>query len=82
MSELLTDHEHEAMRLSGELFNLVAHSVIGMNEQARPNDVRELCLHIHGIQRMIMSQAAARAYPEEYRLLGEVLNVQAPRSSG
>jgi len=29
--------------------------------------------HIHILQRMVLKQAAARAYPGRYRLLGETL---------
>lgn len=65
MSELLTDLELEAMDLSAKLANKVK-EMIG---SASP-DWSEAALHIHGIQNMILSQAAARAYPDRFRLLG------------
>lgn len=37
---------------------------------ARHNDLLEVVFHIHGLQRMIMANAAARAYPDQFRPLG------------
>ena len=37
---------------------------------ARDGDLAEVAFHVHGLQRMILAQAAARAYPERYRLRG------------
>lgn len=71
--ELLTEAEHRAMALTVELVNLLAAEVIG-RERSRSGDVAEVVAHIHGIQHIIMSQAAARAYPDRYRLFGEVLD--------
>jgi len=36
-------------------------------------DLSEFVIHLHAIQNMILAQAAARAYPDTYRLLGERL---------
>ena len=36
-----------------------------------PADVREACNHIHALQNMVLSQAARRAYPDEFRMLGK-----------
>jgi hypothetical protein len=69
MSDLLTDAERRAMELTTQLVNLVARAVIGDGE-TRTQDINEFVRHVHGIQHMIMAQAAARAYPGEYRLLG------------
>jgi len=41
---------------------------------SREGDLRELTAHVHGIQRAVMKQAAARAYPDRYRLLGDVVH--------
>lgn len=71
MTELLTDEEHEALRLSGELANLL-HRIIG-DGPASATDWNEAAIHVHSVQHMVMRQAAARAYPELYRLLGERL---------
>lgn len=68
---LLTDDEHEVLRLSGELASK-ARRIIGNGPQAN-NDGQELVIHIHGVQHMILRNAAARAYPDLYRLLGESL---------
>jgi transcriptional regulator with XRE-family HTH domain len=69
---LLTDAEHRAMELTCELYNLLCRQVIG-DAESRSGDVRELVGHVHAVQHMILSQAAARAYPDRYRLLGETL---------
>jgi hypothetical protein len=72
MSDLLTPDELAAMDLTGLLANQLAR-IVGQGDN-RQNDLAELLgNHIHGIQHAIMSQAAARAYPEKFRLLGESL---------
>lgn len=68
----LTDDERTAIRLAGELSTLVTERVCGYGA-TRTDDVREIEAAIHVIQRAVMAQAAARAYPGELRLLGEVL---------
>jgi hypothetical protein len=69
-AELLTADEHRAMELTAELVNLMARAVISYGD-SRHGDIQELVEHIHGIQNMILAQAAARAYPDRYRLLGK-----------
>lgn len=66
---LLTDAEHRAMELTADLYSLIARDIIG-SADTRPGDVAELVIHIHAIQHTILAQAAARAYPYTYRLLG------------
>jgi hypothetical protein len=39
----------------------------------RGGDLVEICYHIHALQSAVMSQAATRAYPKRYRLLGDDL---------
>lgn len=68
----LTEAEHEAVRQAGLLYMLITGAVIGTGP-TRDDDVAELKILIHGIQRMVLAQAAAREYPLLYRLLGEVL---------
>ena len=68
---ILSDTEFEAMQKSGELAVLVR-EVIG-NGPHNYNDWLEATIHIHAIQNMILSQAAARAYPDQFRLLGQQL---------
>lgn len=84
MTELLTDTEKEALRLSGQLANLLREICMEPYRQAAKdgliitsslldignNDWSESATMIHAIQRQIMGQAAARAYPNLCRLLG------------
>lgn len=66
--DLLTDVERRALACSSELSGLLRH-IIGDGPQAA-NDWAEAAHHIHVLQRYVMSQAAARAFPTEYRALG------------
>lgn len=70
MIDLLTPVEREAMRLTTELSRLMCGQIIGYGS-SRAGDVAEFVSHVHAIQQQILSQAAARAYPDEYRLLGD-----------
>lgn len=70
MSDLLTPAELRALDLTTELTNLLAGEIIG-DGATRSGDINEMCKRIHDVQHMIMAQAAARAYPERFRLLGE-----------
>ena len=71
----LTPDEHEAMDITATLVNLMCHKVIG-HGASRDQDVAEFVAKIHDIQHMIMGQAAARAHPMAYRLLGEVIGTE------
>jgi hypothetical protein len=73
VSELLTDAEHRAMALSAELWNVLVRDVVGDTGTSRAADLRELGAHLHAIQQAVLSQAAGRAYPDRYRLLGRSL---------
>lgn len=66
---MLTDLEHQTLGLLGQVAGAF-NEIMGVTRQA---DSAEVVSHIHALQRMIASQAAARAYPERYRLLGEVV---------
>lgn len=66
----LTDAERLAVRLAGELYTHIAENVVGPGP-ARDADLAEICRSIHDIQYRIEAQATARAYPGEFRLLGE-----------
>jgi len=68
----LTPAEQDAMAMTAELWNLIVRDVVG-NGASRDQDLAELAAPIHAIQHMVMAQAAARAYPDQYRLVGEVL---------
>lgn len=69
MTDLLTTDEREVIELAGELWNRIC-GVVG-TARNRDRDLAELVPHIHAIQQAVMSNAAARAYPGEFRLLGE-----------
>lgn len=53
--------------LAGMLGGIVGHG------RTRNTDLSELFGHVHAIQQAVMSQLAARTYPDRFRLLGEVL---------
>jgi hypothetical protein len=67
--ELLSAAEQHCLDLTVELWNTMVREVIG-GERSSHGDRSELASKIHDIQHMIMSQAAARAYPRIFRLLG------------
>lgn len=71
--ELLTEDEKTAINLAGELANL-CHRIVVKGGHTREQDLTELITPIHLIQRTIMSNAAARAYPGEFRRLGTSLD--------
>lgn len=64
----LTADEHRFMDLTADLANLLAR-IVG-HESSRAGDLNEAVAHIHALQAMVLAQAAARAYPDRYRLLG------------
>lgn len=68
----LTEDEHQAVNMAGNLATFISERIIGSGP-TREQDIDELEALIHGIQRMVLAQAAAREYPLQYRLLGEVL---------
>lgn len=68
----LTQAEHDAMALTAQLVAKVCQEVIGQG-RTRDQDVGEFVGHVHAVQQMILAQAAARAHPELYRLLGDHL---------
>lgn len=68
MNEMLTDLEREVIADAGELWNKLC-KVVG-SAAAREGDLAELVRHVHGIQQAVMANAAARAYPDQFRVLG------------
>lgn len=74
---ILTPAEHHAIDLAGQLANTLAGSVIG-DGPTRHADLVELVNHVHAIQHAVMAQAAARVYPDRYRLLGGVVPPEPP----
>jgi hypothetical protein len=75
VTDFLTEAEHRAMALTADLVNLVCTEIIGPGS-SRGSDIREFVGHIHAVQQQILSQAAARAYPDRYRLLGHTLTTE------
>jgi hypothetical protein len=71
MTELLTAAEHQAMQLTAELVSALKACIL--DGPTRDQDLRELIDHIHPIQNAILANAAGRAYPDQYRLLGGVV---------
>lgn len=71
MTDLLTDLERRALDLTGELAGLFG-EIVGP-ERSRGGDLAEIVAAIHVLQRYLMSQAAARAYPGQYRALGQII---------
>lgn len=78
-SGLLTDRELAAAELAGRLWSELC-QVVGPGP-TRGADLGELVVHIHAIQQAVLSQAAARAYPDRFRLLGESLRLAAVSDS-
>lgn len=72
MSVLLTDTEHRAIEMAGDLYTHISTMVVG-NGPTRQDDLAEICSSIHHIQHAVMAQAAARAHPDKYRLLGSTI---------
>jgi len=73
----LTAAERCAVRLAGELYTLIADDVVAPGT-TREDDLAELRSHVHAIQNMVKAQAAGRACPLEFRLLGSTLPDAAP----
>ncbi len=65
----LTSLEHETLELTAKVANNLR-AIIGDGPQAA-HDWNEAAAKIHDLQHLILAQAAARAYPTTYRLLGQ-----------
>ena len=71
---LLTEAEQAAVTATADLWRMLG-GIVG-DGPTRDADLRELIVHIHAIQQAVMSQAAARAYPDTYRRLGETIETR------
>jgi histidine triad (HIT) family protein len=69
--ELLTPLEWDALRLSGQLGGMLR-EIVGGGPNAK-HDWAEAANRVHEVQHTILRQAAARAYPDDVRLLGRTL---------
>ncbi len=79
-ADLMTEDEHRAMALTADLWNLLCR--VAASGRSRSSDLGEVCHHIHAIQHVILAQAAGRAYPGRYRLLGAELVADEPEATG
>lgn len=68
---VLTVAEVACVKQCGALAGMLA-SIVG-HGASRDGDMRELIGHVHAIQQAVLSNAAGRAYPEQFRLLGGVI---------
>ena len=64
----LTRDEHSVVHGLGQVF--VQLSRIVGDGSSRQADLDELVGHVHALQNAVLAQAAARAYPDAYRLMG------------
>jgi hypothetical protein len=69
----LTTEERQLIQDIGAWYTRCAVMAVGNDDATREDDLREMRFHVHALQRMVMAQAAARAYPREMRPLGEVV---------
>lgn len=69
--ELLTDREKQLLDKLADVAN--EFFVVSSSSPTRYNDIGEAVSCIHTLQRMILANAAARAYPDKYRLFGGVV---------
>lgn len=67
----LTATEHAVIDLTSRLFDAVQHVVFP--GPSHDDDLREIAMHIHAVQNAVLAQAAARAYPDRYTLLGQTV---------
>lgn len=70
-SPALTVGEHDAVTAVAAAWAAIC-KVVG-DGPTRASDLQEVVHHIHALQHFVMAQAAARAYPDLYRLAGETL---------
>lgn len=69
LDDLLTELEHEVINTAGRLMSLFVKMA---GENPHQPDLDEVCSRIHDLQHTAMAQAAARAFPDKYRLFGQV----------
>jgi hypothetical protein len=67
----LTSDEQKFVEMVGNAWVLLC-KIVG-DGPTRDADLAEACNHIHALQHTVMAQAAGRAHPGLYRLLGESL---------
>jgi hypothetical protein len=72
----LTEAERAAVDMLGEAWDAVV-KVIAAGGNPETYDAHELVGHVHALQNAVLANAAARAYPGAYRLLGGTLRADA-----
>lgn len=70
-TRLLTVEERALTFDLGQIWNRLC-KVVAVGP-SRQGDLAEAVHHIHALQNVVMAQAAARAYPDEFRLLGSTV---------
>lgn len=78
LAGLLTADERQAVRQAGLLYTFIAERVVA-DGAAKNGDLAEFRAAVQLIRQMVLAQAAARAYPEEFRLPGDAAEA---RSTG
>jgi len=84
--ELLTLEERVIVgtlaNLAGQIYQVIRDGApIGPHDdwtRSMTADWAEAAFHIHGLQRMMLAQAAARAYPQMYRAIGDEMPAKRP----
>jgi len=76
----LTMEEHTLVELLGRCADYYARQVCSTG-RSREHDINEFCAHIHDLQARVLMQAAARSYPDRYRLAGGSLKVEKPEEA-
>ena len=69
MPDLLTADEKKAVDLLGDIDDLLQDSIIADGNN-RDFDIDRADAHLSALQEMILSNAAGRAYPGSYNVLG------------
>jgi hypothetical protein len=68
MTGYLTAAEHDVIKALGDVWGDIC-KVVGTGP-SRSADLSEVVFHVHALQHFVMAQAAARTYPDLYRLAG------------
>ena len=78
-SELYTKNELKAIKLTTELAECLNKVIFNQSTDGDPDytiksqDWAEVVIYIHALQKMVIAQGAARMFPDQFRLLGEML---------
>lgn len=74
--DLMTEEEHELVASLGRCAGSFRRIMHRRDSRVAIADVGEAVDKIHQLQNMVLAQAAARAYPERYRLMGQMTTVK------